>query len=169
MIANGGGGIPVVVRADGTLSGVEAVIDKDLGAALLADTVGADVLVIATDVPQAVLRFGSPDAAPIGRVAVTELRRQAAEGHFASGSMGPKVDAACRFVERGGTRAVITSLSNILDAVSGRRRHRRTARASPTSQPPNRTDTRSALTCPTPSKYARSRSTRSPTPASSPS
>ncbi len=119
VIANGGGGIPVVVRADGSLSGVEAVIDKDLGAALLAVTVGADVLVIATDVPQAVLRFGSPDATPIGRVGVTELRRQAAEGHFASGSMGPKVDAACRFVERGGTRAVITSLANILDAVTG--------------------------------------------------
>jgi carbamate kinase len=119
VIANGGGGIPVVVRADGTLSGVEAVIDKDLGAALLAETVGADVLVIATDVPQAVLHFGSPDATPIGRVAVTELRRLAADGHFASGSMGPKVDAACRFVERGGTRAVITSLRSIVDAVSG--------------------------------------------------
>jgi carbamate kinase len=119
VIANGGGGIPVVVRADGTLGGVEAVIDKDLGAALLADTVGADVLVIATDVPQAVLRFGSPDATPIGRVAVAELRRLAGEGHFASGSMGPKVDAACRFVERGGTRSVITSLTNIVDAVSG--------------------------------------------------
>jgi len=122
VIANGGGGIPVV-RTDGTLGpilgGVEAVIDKDLGAALLADTVGADVLVIATDVPQAVLRFGSPDATPIGRIGVTELRSHAAERHFASGSMGPKVDAACRFVERGGTRAVITSLTNIVDAVSG--------------------------------------------------
>ncbi len=122
VIANGGGGIPVV-RDHGplgqSLRGVEAVIDKDLGAALLADTVGADVLVIATDVPQAVLRFGTPDATPIGRVTVTELRALAAEGHFASGSMGPKVDAACRFVERGGTRAVITSLAGIVDAVSG--------------------------------------------------
>ena len=122
VIANGGGGIPVV-RTDGTLGpilgGVEAVIDKDLGAALLAATVEADVLVIATDVPQAVLRFGSPDATPVGRIGVTELRRLAADGHFASGSMGPKVDAACRFVERGGTRSVITSLTNIVDAVSG--------------------------------------------------
>ncbi len=79
----------------------------------------ADVLVIATDVPQAVLRYVSPYATPIGRVGVTELRGLAAQGHFASGSMGPKVDAACRFVERGGTRAVITSLANIVDAVAG--------------------------------------------------
>ncbi len=119
VIANGGGGIPVVADGDGTLRGVEAVIDKDLGAALLARSVGADVLVIATDVPQAVLRFGTPDAAPIGELTVGELRALAAEGHFASGSMGPKVDAACRFVEAGGTRSVITSLDHIVDAVSG--------------------------------------------------
>jgi carbamate kinase len=123
VVANGGGGIPVVLRADGTpgdvLGGVEAVIDKDLGAALLAATVDADVLVIATDVPHAVLRFGGPDAAPIGRVGVTDLRALAREGHFAGGSMRPKVDAACRFVERGGTRAVITSLAHIVDAAAG--------------------------------------------------
>lgn len=119
VVANGGGGIPVVRDADGTLSGVEAVIDKDLGAALLARTVEADVLVVATDVPQAVLRFGTPEAEPIGRVTVKELRALAAEGHFASGSMGPKVDAVCRFVEQGGHRAVITNLENIVDGVSG--------------------------------------------------
>jgi carbamate kinase len=119
VVANGGGGIPVVRDANGTLSGVEAVIDKDLGAALLARTVEADVLVVATDVPQAVLRFGTPEAEPIGRVTVKELRALAAEGHFASGSMGPKVDAVCRFVEQGGQRAVITNLENIVDGVSG--------------------------------------------------
>jgi carbamate kinase len=119
VVANGGGGIPVVRDADGTLRGVEAVIDKDLGAAVLARTVEADVLVVATDVPQAVLRFGTPDAEPIGRVTVAELRALAAEGHFASGSMGPKVDAVCRFVEQGGQRAVITNLENIVDGVSG--------------------------------------------------
>ncbi len=119
VIANGGGGIPVVADSDGSLRGVEAVIDKDLGAALLAVAVEADVLVIATDVPQAVLRFGTPDATPIGRVTVTELRALAAEGHFANGSMAPKVDAACRFVEHGGTRAVITDLTHIADAVPG--------------------------------------------------
>jgi len=120
VVANGGGGIPVVREIDGSLRGVEAVIDKDLGAALLARSVGADVLVIATDVSQAVLRFGTPEAEPLGTVTVEELRAYAAEGHFASGSMGPKVDAACRFVEQGGTRSVITSLDQIADAVAGR-------------------------------------------------
>ena len=118
VVANGGGGVPVV-REDGGLRGVEAVIDKDLGAALLAQTVDADVLVVATDVPNAVLRFGTPDAEPLGRVDVRRMRALAAEGHFASGSMGPKVEAACRFVEQGGTRAVITDLADILDAVAG--------------------------------------------------
>jgi carbamate kinase len=119
VVANGGGGIPVVRGADGSLSGVEAVIDKDLGAALLARTVEADVLVIATDVPNAVLHWGTPEARPVGRVTLAEMRALAAEGHFASGSMGPKVDAACRFVENGGSRAVITSLDRIVDAITG--------------------------------------------------
>jgi carbamate kinase len=119
VIANGGGGIPVVRDETGGLHGVEAVIDKDLGAALLARTVAADVLVIATDVPNAVLHYGTPDAQPIERVSVQGLRSLAGEGHFASGSMGPKVDAACRFVERGGRYAVISNLDNIVDAVAG--------------------------------------------------
>jgi carbamate kinase len=119
VVANGGGGIPVVREAAG-LRGVEAVIDKDLGAALLARTVEADVLVVVTDVPSAVLRFGAPDAEPLGRVDVRRMRELARAGHFASGSMGPKVEAACRFVEYGGTRAVITDLENILDAVHGK-------------------------------------------------
>ncbi|WP_344022983.1 carbamate kinase [Pseudonocardia kongjuensis] len=119
VVANGGGGIPVVRQLTGDLTGVEAVIDKDLGAALLARTVRADVLVIGTDVPQAVLRFGTPDAEPLGVVGVGALRAHAAEGHFAGGSMGPKVDAACRFVEAGGTRAVITDLDHLPDAAAG--------------------------------------------------
>src|SRR4051812_16502612 len=118
VVANGGGGIPVVREASG-LRGVEAVIDKDLGAALLARTVKADVLVIATDVPYAVLRFGTPDAEPLGLVDVRRMRELAAEGHFAGGSMGPKVEAACRFMEQGGTRAVISTLDHIVDAVEG--------------------------------------------------
>ncbi|MGH3588462.1 MAG: carbamate kinase [Pseudonocardia sp.] len=119
VIANGGGGIPVVREEDGSLRGVEAVIDKDLGAALLARAVAADVLVIATDVENAIIGFGTPDAEPIGRISVESLRALAAEGHFASGSMGPKVDAACRFVEAGGQYAVITNLENIVGAASG--------------------------------------------------
>jgi carbamate kinase len=119
VVANGGGGIPVVRREDGGFTGVEAVIDKDLGAALLARSLGADVLVVATDVPNAVLHYGTPEAAPIERVTVGEVRSLAAEGHFASGSMGPKVDAACRFVEKGGAFAVITTLDQITAAVEG--------------------------------------------------
>ncbi len=120
VVANGGGGVPVLRRdPGGPLEGVEAVIDKDLGAALLARAVGADVLVIATDVPNAVLHYGTPEAEPLGRVTVQELRSLAADGHFASGSMGPKVDAACRFVENGGAYAVITTLDQITEAVTG--------------------------------------------------
>src|SRR4051812_252673 len=119
VVANGGGGIPVVREADGSLRGIEAVIDKDLGAALLARSVDADVLVIGTDVPHAVLHYGTPEARDVGVVTVAELRAYAAEGHFASGSMGPKVDAACRFVEGGGSRAVITDLAHLAEAVTG--------------------------------------------------
>jgi carbamate kinase len=118
VVANGGGGIPVVRRADGSLSGVEAVIDKDLGAALLGVLVGADVLVVATDVPQAVLRYGTPEAEPLGKVTLSQMQAYAGEGHFASGSMGPKVDAICRFVEGTDLPGVITSLDRIVDAVT---------------------------------------------------
>jgi carbamate kinase len=118
VVANGGGGIPVVRREDGSLSGVEAVIDKDLGAALLGVLVDADVLVVATDVPQAVLRYGTPEAEPIGRVTLSQMQEYAAAGHFASGSMGPKVDAVCRFVQGTDLPGVITSLDRIVDAVT---------------------------------------------------
>ncbi|WP_182523950.1 carbamate kinase [Nocardioides dongkuii] len=118
-VANGGGGIPVVADEDGRLRGVEAVIDKDLGAAVLAHGLGAGVLVVATDVPNAVLGHGTPAARPVGQVTTAAMRAYAAEGHFAGGSMGPKVEAACRFVEQGGERAVITDLRHITDALDG--------------------------------------------------
>ena len=119
VVGAGGGGIPVVRDPDGSLRGVEAVIDKDLAAALLGPAVGADVLVIATDVDNAVLSYGTPDARPLERVTPAQMREYAAAGHFASGSMGPKVEAAVRFVEGGGTRSVITSLQRIREAVHG--------------------------------------------------
>jgi carbamate kinase len=119
VVGAGGGGIPVVRDPDGSLRGVEAVIDKDLAAAILAPAVGADVLVIATDVDNAVLSYGTPDARPLERVTPAQMREYAAAGHFASGSMGPKVEAAVRFVEAGGTRSVITSLQRIREAVHG--------------------------------------------------
>ena len=118
VVAAGGGGIPTVREEDG-YRGVEAVIDKDLSAALLARTVGADVLLIATDVPNAVLRFGTPEAEPIGRIAAMTMREYAAAGHFAGGSMGPKVEAALRFVETSGKTAVITDLDSIIDGLAG--------------------------------------------------
>jgi carbamate kinase len=119
VVGAGGGGVPVVRGSDGTLRGVEAVIDKDLAAALLGQTLDVDLLVIATDVNHVVLGFGSPTEHPLHRVGVEELRKYAEEGHFGSGSMGPKVEAACRFVETGGARTVITSLQRIADAVAG--------------------------------------------------
>ncbi|HSK56478.1 MAG TPA: carbamate kinase [Jiangellales bacterium] len=119
VVAAGGGGVPTVRDVDGGLRGVEAVVDKDLAAVLLGRAVGADVLVVATDVPHAVLAWGTAGARPVGRVTVADLRRYADEGHFASGSMGPKVEAACRFVEQGGLHAVITSLDRIAAAAAG--------------------------------------------------
>jgi len=119
VVASGGGGIPVVRDVDGTLRGAEAVIDKDLSAALLGRTLGIEVLVIATDVAHVVLGFDTPRARLLGRITAAELRKHAAEGEFPAGSMGPKVEAACRFVEGGGRRAVITSLDLITDAVEG--------------------------------------------------
>ena len=104
---------------DGRVRGVEAVIDKDLTAALLARALDADVLVIATDVDHAVAGWGTPEAHPIESVTLDELTAYADAGHFASGSMGPKVEAALRFVRAGGRRSVITDLSRIAAAVDG--------------------------------------------------
>ena len=118
-VAAGGGGIPVVRDEDGRIRGVEAVIDKDLTAALLAGTLDADVLVIATDVDHAAVDWGTSEQRDLGRVTLAEMRAHATQGQFASGSMGPKVEAAVRFVEAGGRRSVITSLAHITDAVEG--------------------------------------------------
>jgi carbamate kinase len=119
VVAAGGGGIPTVRDSDGRARGVEAVIDKDLTAAVLARALGADVLVIATDVEQVVLSFGSPQQRPLGAVTAAQLRAHADAGEFGSGSMGPKVEAVLRFVADGGQRAVITDLNRIADAVTG--------------------------------------------------
>ncbi|MCS7255008.1 MAG: carbamate kinase, partial [Thermomicrobium sp.] len=121
VVACGGGGIPVVRRANGRYEGVEAVIDKDLAAALLAHELAADALVILTDVPYVMLRYGTPEARPLETVTVAELRQYQAEGHFASGSMGPKVEAAIRFVSGGRERrAVIAALDHAREAVEGK-------------------------------------------------
>ncbi len=117
VVCAGGGGVPVVQDADGGLRGVQAVIDKDLTAAVLARQLGATTLVIATDVAAVMTGWGTPAARALGEIGVAQLRALATEGHFPAGSMGPKVEAACRFADSGG-RAIITSLHHIGDALA---------------------------------------------------
>jgi carbamate kinase len=109
VIAVGGGGVPVARRADGSLLGVEAVVDKDLASALLAADLGAQVLLVLTGVEHVALDFGRPTRRDLHEVRVGELARHADAGQFAAGSMLPKVQAAIRFLARGGDRAVITT------------------------------------------------------------
>jgi carbamate kinase len=117
VVAAGGGGIPVVERPDGRLDGVEAVIDKDFASALLARSIGADLLCITTGVDRVAVDFGRPEQRALDVVSVDEMRGHLADGQFPPGSMGPKVEAALRFLDAGGARAVITSLEQIADAV----------------------------------------------------
>ena len=119
VVAAGGGGVPVEEGAEGRYFGVEAVIDKDLTASLLALRLGAEALVILTDAPGATINFGRPDQRLLERVSPAILRGFQAAGHFAAGSMGPKVEAALRFVEGGGSRAVIASLADAAAAIRG--------------------------------------------------
>lgn len=109
VVAVGGGGVPVVRRADGTLVGVEAVVDKDLASALVAADIGAEVLMILTGVEHVAVDFGRPAQRDLHEVNTVELAAYARQGHFAPGSMLPKVRAVLRFLERGGRRAVITT------------------------------------------------------------
>jgi carbamate kinase len=119
VIAVGGGGIPVVREPDGSLRGVEAVIDKDLASALLASSLGADLLLISTAVPQVALDWGKPTQRPLSAVVVEELRGYYNEGQFAAGSMGPKIGAVLRFLDAGGSAAVITDPQNLTRALEG--------------------------------------------------
>jgi carbamate kinase len=120
VVCSGGGGIPVVRDGPRSYRGVEAVVDKDLTAALLATSVAADRLVIATDVQQVMLDFGTEQARPLGRIPVSDLAALAEAGAFAAGSMGPKVLAACRFVRATGHPATITALDALDAALAGR-------------------------------------------------
>ena len=120
VIASGGGGIPVFRNNRGKLEGVDAVIDKDRAGAKLAEEVGTEILLILTDVEYAMINYGKPTQAPIRHMTVTEAKKRLAEGHFGAGSMGPKVEAALGFVERGGYKAIITSLEKAVDAIEGK-------------------------------------------------
>jgi len=120
VIAAGGGGVPVAREADGTLRGVEAVIDKDRAAAVLAHHLGVERMVVLTGVAQVALDYGLPTQRDLDVITTTEALRYLAEGQFPPGSMGPKVEACVEFLQGGGRDAVITSAENLLDAVDGR-------------------------------------------------
>jgi len=119
VVASGGGGVPVIEKENGELAGVEAVIDKDLAAECLARDVGADTLLILTDVERIKLNYGEPDEIDLVREPAGRLREYQKEGHFKAGSMGPKVEALLRFVEGGGRQAIVAHLSAAEAALRG--------------------------------------------------
>jgi carbamate kinase len=116
VICAGGGGVPVIRNEEGRLEGVEAVVDKDLTTSVLAEALDADVLLVLTDVPSVVRHYRTPDAEPILRATPASLRRE----DFPAGSMGPKVDAVCRFVEVTGDMAAIGRLEDAADIIAGK-------------------------------------------------
>ncbi len=120
VVAAGGGGVPVMVRKDGSLEGVEAVIDKDLGAQIFASDIGAEILLMLTDVHKVSLNYGKPNQIDLDEMTSLEARRYLKESHFAPGSMAPKVEAAIKFLEAGGEKAVISSLEEGIKALEGK-------------------------------------------------
>ena len=117
----GGGGIPVVRNSDGSLRGVAAVIDKDLAAERLAEGMSADILMILTEVEQVCLNFNQPNQKALGNISIEEAKQYVKEGHFAPGSMLPKMQAAIRFAgSKPGRKAIITSLYKAEDALAGK-------------------------------------------------
>ena len=119
-MAVGGGGVPVKRDADGTLTGVDAVIDKDRASALLASLIGADELIILTGVDKVAINYRKPDQKFFDHMTVAECEKYMAEGQFPKGSMGPKIEAACDFIRRGGAKVIITSMENATLAVEGK-------------------------------------------------
>ncbi len=121
VVTCGGGGVPVVENADGTLEGVAAVIDKDFAAELLAEQVDADALMILTEVEKVAINWGKPNQESLDHMSLAEAARYCEEGHFAPGSMLPKVQAAMKFVRTNpGKKAIITSLDKAIDALNGK-------------------------------------------------
>ncbi|MBQ7528626.1 carbamate kinase [bacterium] len=118
VIAVGGGGVPVV-EDNGVYLGIAAVIDKDYASGLLAANLHADSFIISTAVEKVYINFGKPEQKALDRVTISEAKKYMAEGHFAKGSMAPKVEAAIRFLEMGGSEAIITNPENLSKAVRG--------------------------------------------------
>ena len=119
VIAAGGGGIPVKANEDGTYTGIEAVIDKDLAAALLADNIKADHFIISTAVEKVCLNFGTPEQKALSRITVAEAEQYVKEGHFAAGSMLPKIQAMIQFVKSTGKPGIITDPAHLAQALKG--------------------------------------------------
>ncbi|MBX7083383.1 MAG: carbamate kinase [Nannocystaceae bacterium] len=119
-VAGGGGGVPVTMDGAGNYDGVEAVIDKDLTSSVLATDIGADLLVILTAVDAVYLDWGTPQSRRLGAVTMAECERHVADRTFPPGSMGPKVEAIHGFLERGGSRGLITSARALREALDGR-------------------------------------------------
>lgn len=119
VIACGGGGIPVAKNAQGEYVGVEAVIDKDLASALLALAIGADYFVILTGVDRVKVNFKKPDEKSLAEMTISEAKKYLAEGQFPAGSMGPKVQAAIMYMEKGGKNVIITETDKIIPALKG--------------------------------------------------
>jgi len=120
VIAGGGGGIPVVRGLKGERQGVAAVIDKDLTSAHMANVLGIDTMMILTAVKHVAIHWGTPEQRELDQVSLSELKAYRAEGHFPPGSMGPKVDAAIRFLEGGGQEVIIAHIDEALPALEGR-------------------------------------------------
>ena len=120
VIAAGGGGIPVVRNADGTLEGIEAVIDKDRASALLGSRLGVDLFIISTDADYVYVDYKKPTQRPLTQVTAEELEDYYKAGQFPPGNMGPKVESALRFLKNGGREVIITSYEYLHEAVAGR-------------------------------------------------
>ncbi len=119
VIACGGGGIPVIRDEKGCLKGVSAVIDKDFAAEKIGNFIGAELLLLITPVDRVAINFGTPEQKNLSKITLEEAERYFSEGHFAPGSMGPKIEAAIQFLRSGGKKAIITSLDCIESAIKG--------------------------------------------------
>jgi carbamate kinase len=119
VIACGGGGVPVIVREDGAFAGVEAVIDKDSTSSILATQIGAEILIILTEVPNIYTSFNTEHQKTVSAITIEELRALYEKGEFPKGSMGPKVKAAIDFLDNGGKRVIVTNPKSLSDALTG--------------------------------------------------
>ena len=120
VIAAGGGGIPVILKEDGTLEGVDVVIDKDLASSVLALDIKAKCLMMLTGVEKVFLDYGTSNQSPLDTITIKDAERYMVEGHFPSGSMGPKIQASINFLKGGGESVFITSIDKVKESIAGK-------------------------------------------------